>query len=51
MIAEGRTGVGAYNSEFVSILFADRAGISADEGALRVEDKSEWGVMGLGSLA
>jgi hypothetical protein len=51
-MVEGRTaGVGAYNPEFVSILFADRACISADEGTLRVEDKGEWGVMGVSSLA
>jgi len=41
---------GAHNPEFVSIFFADRARNLTDEGTLRVEDKSEWGVIQLNSL-
>jgi hypothetical protein len=42
--------VEAYNPEFVSILFANRARILTDEGALRVENKSKWGITQLSSL-
>ena len=39
----------AYDAEFVSILLADRPRVSADEGALRVENERQWGVTLLSS--